>query len=83
MSTPPYRVIPSTMAAPSTIALARTYQVVEDAVADMGTGIVIDTHASLVAFHESHDQRLIEHYVNKTSPVANGPGTGTVSNQSP
>lgn len=50
---PDYRVLPGLMYTPAQAALARRYERVEDAVRDMGEGVVFDG-PRLVAFHERH-----------------------------
>lgn len=52
-----YRVVPSTTPLPSALATARRYTRVEDAVGDMGEGVVVGVdgpNLRLVAFHERH-----------------------------
>lgn len=49
-----YRLLPGPLYSPAHFARAPRRTAVEDAVADMGTGIVVDDAGRLVAFHESH-----------------------------
>lgn len=51
-----YRVIPSMFASPAHLARARRYARIEDAVADMGEGVVIATDGHVAAFHEKHER---------------------------
>lgn len=49
-----YRVVPTPTPRPSHLALARTYDDVNTAVAAMGEGVVMSATGRLVAFHERH-----------------------------
>ena len=49
-----YVVVAHPDARPAARALARRHERVEDAVAAMGTGVVLDETGRLVAFHELH-----------------------------
>ena len=49
-----FRVIPGVFASPAVSAHATRRQRIEDAIADMGNGLVIDESGRVVAFHESH-----------------------------
>lgn len=53
-----YRIVPGVFARPLDAVAPRRAELV-DAVADMGSGIVIDSTGAVVAFHESH-LRFIE-----------------------
>lgn len=55
-----YRIVPSLWFRPATLALAPRRERIEDAVADMGTGVVIAEDGHIAAFHESH-LRTIEY----------------------
>lgn len=48
-----YRLMPGPIFVPIRLALARRYRRIEDAVADMGTGVVV-RDGEIVAFHEKH-----------------------------
>jgi hypothetical protein len=50
-----YRVVAGPLFGPANLALARRYGEIENAVADMGQGVVVsDDGARVVAFHERH-----------------------------
>jgi hypothetical protein len=52
---PDYRVVSGPFYRPAQVRRARPYTRVEDAVAVMGEGLVLDAHGErLVAFHERH-----------------------------
>lgn len=54
MSTETYRIVRSPLFKPSQLAMSNRYSRLEDAVADMGEGVVIGEGGRLVAFHERH-----------------------------
>lgn len=58
MNEPTYRVIASVFAAASHALRAPRTRELTGAVADMGTGMVIDETGRVVAFHESHLRSL-------------------------
>jgi hypothetical protein len=49
-----YSIVPGPFYSPSALALAPRRSELADAVADMGTGMVLADDGRLVAFHESH-----------------------------
>lgn len=55
-----FRIVRSPNYRPSHLALARTYSRLEDAVADMGEGIVVGIDGRVVAFHEKHLRWIVK-----------------------
>lgn len=49
-----YRIVRTPRFRPSELALARPYGRLEDAVADMGDGLVVASEGHIAAFHERH-----------------------------
>lgn len=49
-----YRVAAGPLYSPARLARARRYDRLEDALAVMGTGVVVADRTRLVAFHETH-----------------------------
>ena len=49
-----YRIVRSLLYTPAQLALAPRYERLEDAVADMGDGVVLASDGHIAAFHERH-----------------------------
>lgn len=66
-----YRVATSTEPKPAHFAMARRHADLSDALANMGTGVVLDDDRRLVAFHESQ----LDLIVRRTDLAAANPTT--------
>lgn len=69
---------PEASAADVLLARARSYSRLEDAVADMGAGVVFDDAGEIVAFHERHARWLEYRAQRSGSPrMSNAPAVAS------
>lgn len=71
-TTEKYRIARSTSYLPSHLALAKPYTRLEDALADMGDGLVIAADGHIAAFHERHEPFVAAML---SAPAASSPET--------
>ena len=65
-----YRIVRSPYASATQVALARPYSRIEDAVADMGDGLVLADDGHIAAFHERHLRVLKARSARVATPTA-------------